>query len=65
MSMPGIGRAIEILLVEDNGGGECLAQEALDDATVANNLNWVKGGVTAIESSWLSIVKPPPNGRVY
>ena len=36
---------IEILLVEDNPGDARLAQEALKESKVYNNLNWVKDGV--------------------
>jgi len=44
-----MGRPIEILLVEDNEGDARLAQEALSDAKVANNLIWVKDGVEALQ----------------
>lgn len=46
--MAGVGRPIEILLVEDNEGDARLAKEALSDAKVANNLAWVKDGVEAL-----------------
>ena len=46
--MAGVGRPIEILLVEDNEGDARLAQEALKDAKVANNLAWVRDGVEAL-----------------
>lgn len=46
--MAGIGRPIEILLVEDNEGDARLAREALRDAKVCNNLFWVEDGVEAI-----------------
>ena len=39
---------IEILLVEDNAGDARLAQEALRDAKVRNNLSWVPDGVEAL-----------------
>jgi len=39
---------IEILLVEDNAGDARLAQEALRDARVRNNLSWVPDGVEAL-----------------
>ncbi len=39
---------IEILLVEDNAGDARLAKEALRDAKVHNNLNWVSDGVEAL-----------------
>ena len=42
------GRAIEILLVEDNEGDARLAIEALRDAKVRNNLSWVKDGIEAL-----------------
>ena len=42
------GRAIEILLVEDNEGDARLAIEALRDAKVRNNLSWVKDGMEAL-----------------
>jgi len=41
-------KAIEILLVEDNAGDARLAQEAMRDAKVRNNLNWVPDGVQAM-----------------
>ena len=43
------GRAIEILLVEDNEGDARLAIEALRDAKVRNNLSWVKDGIEALQ----------------
>jgi two-component system, chemotaxis family, response regulator Rcp1 len=42
-------RPVEILLVEDNPGDVRLAQEALNDAKMANNLNVVTDGVDALE----------------
>jgi two-component system, chemotaxis family, response regulator Rcp1 len=42
------GRALEILLVEDNPGDVRLAQEALHDAKMSNNLNVVADGVEAL-----------------
>jgi two-component system, chemotaxis family, response regulator Rcp1 len=42
------GRALEILLVEDNPGDVRLAQEALHDAKMSNNLNVVSDGVEAL-----------------
>jgi chemotaxis family two-component system response regulator Rcp1 len=42
------GRALEILLVEDNPGDVRLAQEALYDAKMSNNLNVVSDGVEAL-----------------
>ncbi len=44
----GEGKAIEILLVEDNAGDARLALEALREAKVHNTLNWVKDGVEAL-----------------
>ena len=41
-------KPIEILLIEDNAGDARLAKEALRDAKVANNLNWVPDGVEAM-----------------
>ena len=38
-------KAVEILLIEDNPGDARLAREALRDAKVRNNLNWVPDGV--------------------
>jgi CheY-like chemotaxis protein len=40
--------SVEILLVEDNEGDARLAIEALKEAKVRNNLNWVKDGVEAL-----------------
>jgi CheY-like chemotaxis protein len=42
------GKAIEILLVEDNAGDARLAMEALREAKVHNNLSWVTDGVEAL-----------------
>jgi two-component system, chemotaxis family, response regulator Rcp1 len=42
------GRPLEILLVEDNPGDVRLAQEALHDAKMSNNLNVVADGVEAL-----------------
>ena len=41
-------RPIEILLVEDNPGDARLAQEAMKEAKVKNNLHWVEDGVQAL-----------------
>ena len=41
-------KPVEMLLVEDNPGDARLAMEALKDAKVNNNLNWVKDGVEAM-----------------
>ena len=43
------GSPIDILLVEDNPGDMRLAQEALKDAKVRNNLYMVRDGVEALE----------------
>ncbi|MBU1050225.1 response regulator [Candidatus Bipolaricaulota bacterium] len=48
MSDAGMGRPVEILLVEDNAGDARLAQEALNDAKVRNRITWVKDGVEAL-----------------
>ena len=48
MSEAGIGRPVEILLVEDNAGDARLAQEALNDAKVRNRITWMKDGVEAL-----------------
>ncbi|MCF8034121.1 MAG: response regulator [Desulfarculaceae bacterium] len=40
---------IKILLVEDNPGDARLAQEALKEAKVANELYWVDNGVKAVQ----------------
>ena len=48
MSSQSTGRAIEILLVEDNPGDVRLTQEALKEGKVLNNLNVVKDGVQAL-----------------
>ena len=42
------GWPVEILLVEDNPGDARLTIEALKDAKVRNNLNWVEDGVEAM-----------------
>jgi len=42
------GKAIEILLVEDNPGDARLAQEAIHEAKWENHLNWVHDGIEAI-----------------
>ena len=41
-------RLVELLLVEDNPGDARLTIEALKDARVRNNLNWVEDGVEAM-----------------
>ena len=47
LSQP-MGKPIEILLVEDNPGDSRLAQEALKDAKVHNNVSLVEDGVEAM-----------------
>lgn len=42
------GRPVEILLVEDNPGDVRLAEEALREAKMSNNLNVVSDGVEAL-----------------
>ena len=42
------GKAIEILVVEDNPGDVDLIKEALSDAKVRNNLHVVKDGIEAM-----------------
>jgi CheY-like chemotaxis protein len=44
MKLGGIGRAIEILIVEDNPGDVRLTMEALKDSKVRNNLSVVGDG---------------------
>jgi chemotaxis family two-component system response regulator Rcp1 len=48
MNFSTVGRRIEILLVEDSATDVMLAQEALADAKVSNNLSVVKDGVEAM-----------------
>ena len=48
MTNQSTGRAIEILLVEDNPGDVRLTQEALREGKVLNNLNVVNDGVQAL-----------------
>lgn len=43
------GRAIEILLVEDNPGDVRLTIEGLNEAKVRNNLHVARDGVEALE----------------
>ena len=42
-------KPIEILLVEDNPGDACLAEEALKEGKVRNELHHVKDGVEAMQ----------------
>lgn len=43
------GRAIEVLLVEDDPGDVLMTREAFEDNKVANNLHVVDDGVTAMQ----------------
>src|SRR5688572_3224132 len=43
-----INKCMEILLVEDNPGDARLAQEAIREAQMRNNLSWVTDGVEAL-----------------
>jgi chemotaxis family two-component system response regulator Rcp1 len=57
------GRAVEILLVEDNPGDARLTMEALKEAKVNNNLYVVEDGVQALaflrqEGEYESITRP-------
>ncbi|MFC2083265.1 response regulator [Candidatus Bipolaricaulota bacterium] len=63
MSVPGIGRPVEILLVEDNEGDARLAREALQEAKVCNRIEWVKDGVAALaflrgEGEYVGSIRP-------
>jgi chemotaxis family two-component system response regulator Rcp1 len=49
MNERGVGRPIEILLVEDNPGDARLAIEAFKDARTSNNLSVVGNGEVALE----------------
>lgn len=49
MSESPTGRAIEILMVEDNPGDVRLTVEALKDAKIANRLHVVADGVAALD----------------
>ncbi len=49
MTQKELGSPIEILLVEDNPGDARLAQEALKDAKVNNNIYHVEDGVQAMD----------------
>jgi len=56
-------KPVEILLVEDNPGDARLAFEALKEAKVRNNLNWVANGVDAMaflrrEGRYAAAVRP-------
>ena len=56
-------KPIEILLIEDNAGDARLAQEALRDAKVANNLSWAPDGVEGLaflrrEEKYLNAPRP-------
>ena len=57
------GRAVEILLVEDNPGDARLAKEALKEAKILNNLFWVKDGEEAMsfmhkEGGYVDVPRP-------
>lgn len=63
MEASGLGRPIEILLVEDNPGDVRLTIEALRDGKVRNNLHVAKDGVEAMaflrrEREHASAVRP-------
>jgi two-component system, chemotaxis family, response regulator Rcp1 len=49
MTPPSAGRAIEILLVEDNPGDVRLTIEGLNEGKVRNNLHVARDGVEALE----------------
>lgn len=53
----GLGRTVEILLVEDNAGDARLAQEAFREARVRNNLSVVGSG----EEALLFLRRQPPH----
>jgi len=48
MSVKNIGKAVEILLVEDNPGDVRLTIEALKESKILNNLNVVDDGIEAL-----------------
>ena len=59
----GIGRPVEILLVEDNPGDVRLTEEALKEGKVINNINLVNDGVEAVsflhkEGKYADAVRP-------
>ena len=59
----GIGRPVEILLVEDNPGDVRLTQEALKEGKVINNMHLAKDGVEAVsflrrEGEYADAVRP-------
>ena len=63
MKVTPMGRPIEILLVEDSATDVLLAEEALEQAKVSNNLNVVKDGVEAMaflrkEGKYASVSRP-------
>jgi two-component system, chemotaxis family, response regulator Rcp1 len=63
MTASGLGRPIEILLVEDNPGDVRLTIEALRDGKVRNNLHVATDGVDAMaflrhEGEYASAVRP-------
>ena len=49
MTKRGMGRPVEILLVEDNPDDVALTVEALREGKIANNLNVAENGVVALE----------------
>lgn len=57
------GAPVEILLVEDNPADARLAYEALQEARIRNNLNWVSNGVDAMaflrrQGNYAAAVRP-------
>lgn len=58
MHSESLGKAVEILLVEDNPGDVRLTQEALRDVKMKNNLSVVGDGVEAMEF----LRRQPPYG---
>lgn len=63
MNLSKVGRLVEILLVEDNYGDVRLAQEALKESKVRNNLHVVEDGVEALaflrrEGKYAEAVRP-------
>ena len=59
----GIGRPVEILLVEDNPGDVRLTEEALKEGKVINNIHLVNDGVEAVsflqkEGKYTDAVRP-------
>jgi CheY-like chemotaxis protein len=57
------GKAVDILLVEDNPGDARLAKEAFKEAKIINNLFWVKDGEEAMsfmhkEGEYVDVPRP-------